>query len=215
MKTWTKGYINANGIQVHYYRSGGNKPQVVLNHGAMDDGLCWTQVAKELEHDYDVIMFDARGHGLTDSGRGDYRSETRADDLAKAIEILGLEKPVIGGHSMGADVSIHLAASYPEIPRAIFLEDPPVTMPGESMFGGEMGKNGERVLKLMTILINLFRILPKFMGTDGVWTAFPIADALAFVLATYMIRKEYNHQCRNHISEEPKEAKEFEQPPLG
>ena len=41
MTTWQDSYVNADGIQVHYYRTGGNKPQVVLDHGAMDDGLCW------------------------------------------------------------------------------------------------------------------------------------------------------------------------------
>jgi pimeloyl-ACP methyl ester carboxylesterase len=158
------GYVNANGIKVHYYRTGGDKPQVVLNHGAMDDGLCWTRVTKELEQDYDVIMVDARGHGFSDSGEGDYKSETRADDLAETIQILGLDKPVIGGHSLGADVSMHIAAMYPEIPRSIFLEDPLVTMPGEPMFGGEIGTKGESALKLMTTVMNLIKILPKFMG---------------------------------------------------
>ncbi len=105
MKRWSDGYVNANGIRVHYYRTGGNKPQVVLNHGAMDDGLCWTRVAKELEQDYDVIMFDARGHGLSDSGQGDYLSETRAKDLAEAIQILGLDKPVVGGRKFPQKVT--------------------------------------------------------------------------------------------------------------
>ncbi len=164
MSNWEKGYIDANGIRVHYYRTGGDKPQVALNHGAMDDGLCWTRVTKALEQEYDVIMFDARGHGLSESGNGEYSSEIRAKDLAEAIKILGLNRPVIGGHSMGADVSIQLAAMYPEIPRAIFLEDPPINMPGEPVFGGEMGEKGEEVLRLMGRMVKLFKILPIFIG---------------------------------------------------
>ena len=164
MKSWADGYVNANGIRVHYYRTGGDKPQVVLNHGAMDDGLCWTRVAKELEQDYDVIMFDARGHGYSDSGVGDYRSETRAKDLAEAIEQLGLETPVVGGHSLGADVSFHLAAMYPEIPRAVFLEDPPIAMPGKPIFGGDIGEKGEGALKMMARIMTVIKILPVFLG---------------------------------------------------
>jgi pimeloyl-ACP methyl ester carboxylesterase len=164
MMTWADGYVNANGIKVHYYRTGGNGPQVVLNHGATDDGLCWTRVAKELEQDYDLIMFDARGHGLSDSGRGDYRSETRAADLAEAIGALGLDRPVIGGHSLGADVSIYVAAMYPELPRAIFLEDPPVTMPGEPLFGGKMGEMDAKALRLVATVMSLFKTLPGFIG---------------------------------------------------
>jgi pimeloyl-ACP methyl ester carboxylesterase len=164
MANWEDGFVEANGIKVHYYRTGGDKPQVVLNHGAMDDGLCWTRVAKELEPDYDVIMIDARGHGLSDSGQGDYRSETRTADLAETIKMLGLDKPAIGGHSMGADVSFHLAAMYTQIPRAIFLEDPPLVMPGQPVFGGDIGKRGDSALKLMATIMYLFKIMPKFIG---------------------------------------------------
>ena len=164
MKIWSDGFVNANGIRVHYYRTGSDKPQVVLNHGAMDDGLCWTRVTKALEADYDVVMLDARGHGFSDSGAGDYHPETRAKDMAEAILALGLDKPVVGGHSLGADGSMHLAASYPDLARAIFLEDPPIVMPGQPVFGGEMGAQGDRVLKLMTTVMNTIKILPMFIG---------------------------------------------------
>ena len=164
MNKWSDGYVTANGIRVHYYRSGGDKPQVVLNHGAMDDSLCWTRVVNALEQDYDVVMLDARGHGLSDSGQGDYLPETRAKDMAEAILALGLDKPVVGGHSLGADGSLHLAASYPDLARAIFLEDPPIVMPGQPVFGGEMGRKGDDALRLMTIIMNIIKILPMFLG---------------------------------------------------
>jgi N-formylmaleamate deformylase len=175
MNNWRDAYIDANGIRIHYYRTGGVKPQVILNHGAMDDGLCWTRVAKELEGDYDVVMFDARGHGYSDSGQGDYTSKTRAKDLAAAIEALGLDKPVVGGHSMGADTSLHLAAMFPGQTRAIFLEDPPISKPGEPMFGGEMGSKGDDVLKLFLRIMKLIRILPLFLGKPLARKMMPIS----------------------------------------
>jgi pimeloyl-ACP methyl ester carboxylesterase len=64
MLPWSEGYVNANGIKIHYYRTGGDKPQVVFNHGVGDDGLCWTHVVRELEKDHDVIMPNARGRHL-------------------------------------------------------------------------------------------------------------------------------------------------------
>ncbi len=164
LTTWLDGYVEANGIKLHYYRTGGDKPQVVLNHGIADDGLCWTHLVRELESDFDVIMLDARGHGLSESGRGDYLPESRATDVAEAVEKLGLEKPVIGGHSMGADTSIYLAGMYPDLPRAIFMEDPPVPMPGQPMFGGEMGKMNENGLKMMMRAMKLIKTMPRFIG---------------------------------------------------
>ena len=67
MSEWQQGDVLTNGIRMHYYRTGGNKPPVVLCHGGSDAGLCWTPVAKILEADYDVIMIDARNHGLSET----------------------------------------------------------------------------------------------------------------------------------------------------
>ncbi len=126
MSNWQDGYVQGNGIRLHYYRTGqGDKPPVLLAHGFSDDGLCWTRVAKALEADYDVIMVDARGHGLSDAPEGGYDSLTQAGDLRAVIEGLELYKPAVIGHSMGAANTLALAGSYPEVPGAIVLEDPP------------------------------------------------------------------------------------------
>ena len=194
MTNWSDAYIHANGINIHYYRTGGDKPQIVFNHGAMDDGLCWTRVVKELEDDFDVIMFDARGHGLSDSGNGDYSSESRAKDLAEAILALGLEKPVVGGHSLGADVSMQLAALYPDIPRAIFLEDPPITMPGEPIFGGEIGQQGADALKMMVRFMTVIKILPlslaKAVAKKGM-PDFPDDEIIPWVKSKKRMNKDF------------------------
>ena len=63
MSNWSDGYITTWGEKFHYYRTGGNKPKVVINHGIGDDGLCRTQVAKELEMEDAVILPNARGQG--------------------------------------------------------------------------------------------------------------------------------------------------------
>jgi N-formylmaleamate deformylase len=164
MSQWSDGYVFSNGIKLHYYRTGGNKPPVVLNHGVGDDGLCWTHVAKELERDYDVIMTDARGHGKSDSGKGDYSTRARVADLAGLIENLKLDHPVLGGHSMGGDTSMHLAGEYPHLARGIFLEDPPIILPGETFGNGEQAMNMEDVGKMMARFMRLFKLLPKFVG---------------------------------------------------
>src|SRR5437899_905192 len=63
---WSEGDIFANSICQHYYRTGGEKPPLLLLHGFNEYGLTWLRVASELEHDYDIIMLDARGHGYSD-----------------------------------------------------------------------------------------------------------------------------------------------------
>ena len=125
MSVWQSDFIATNGIRLHYTRTGGEKPPLVLAHGVTDDGLCWTPVAEALASDYDVIMIDARGHGLSDAPSTGYSPIEQADDLAGLIEALDLKSPIVLGHSMGAATTLVLAARYPQVPRAIALEDPP------------------------------------------------------------------------------------------
>ena len=90
-QTWTSDYAVANGIKIHYTRTGGTKPPLVLSHGITDNGLCWTRLAQFLEPDYDVIMYDARGHGLSDAPQEGYSYTDMAADLAGLIQALDLE----------------------------------------------------------------------------------------------------------------------------
>jgi pimeloyl-ACP methyl ester carboxylesterase len=135
MTEWSEGDVHANGITIHYHRTGGNnKPSILLLHGIMDNGLCWSRVALDLEGSYDVIMTDARGHGHSDGLATGFSTTILADDAAAVIRALNLEKPYLFGHSMGAITAATVAATYPNLVRAIVLEDPPLVdkPPGEA-----------------------------------------------------------------------------------
>lgn len=160
MTSWNDGYVQVNGIRIHYYRTGGDKPPIVLSHGATDDGLCWARLAEDLQVDYDVILVDTRGHGLSDTGNGDYSSEARMADLAGLIQGLDLDRPILGGHSMGAECSLQLVIHKPELTRGIFIEDPPLMLPGQPIFGGNYGANLDRSFGLFTGGLRLMRVLP-------------------------------------------------------
>ncbi len=125
MTSWLDDYVETNGIRIHYHRTGSTKPQIILLHGITDNGLCWTPIAKTLESTYDVIMLDARGHGLSDGPETGFSLASLAADVGGLIEALGLERPYILGHSLGATTAATVAARYPERVRAILLEDPP------------------------------------------------------------------------------------------
>lgn len=126
---WTDGYVMANGIRIHYWRTGGDKPPLVMAHGSSDDGLCWTSLAREIQDDYDIIMFDARGHGLSDPPTLADPPDVQVEDLAGLINALKLERPILMGHSMGSASVAHFAAKYPNVPRAVILEDPGLVRP--------------------------------------------------------------------------------------
>jgi pimeloyl-ACP methyl ester carboxylesterase len=125
MSHWQSSFIESNGMKLHYTRTGGDKPPLLLAHGFSDDGLCWTPVADRLAADYDIVMVDARGHGRSTGPESGYGNDDHAADLAGVIAGLGLKRPPVLGHSMGALTTIVLASRYPDLVSAALLEDPP------------------------------------------------------------------------------------------
>lgn len=122
---WSTGTVEANGIQIRYYRTGGNLPPLVLSHGFTDNGLIWTGLAHALEEQYDVIMYDIRGHGFSEAPETGYAMDDLVEDMVGLIRALELERPVIMGHSLGGSICAALAAQYPDLPRKVVLVDPP------------------------------------------------------------------------------------------
>jgi pimeloyl-ACP methyl ester carboxylesterase len=123
MNTWSRGEVSVDDLTFVYHRTAGDKPPLVLCHGITDNGLCFSRLARELEDAFDVIMVDARGHGESDKSAPE--SGSHVEDLAGIIEALGLQRPALMGHSMGAGTVAGVAAAYPERVSRIVLEDPP------------------------------------------------------------------------------------------
>lgn len=108
-----------------------NKPPVVFAHGRSDNGPCFWPVAQQFADEYEIILYDARNHGKSESPKTTTLID-RAHDLAGLIDALKLQKPRLVGHSLGAVTVALLAGLYPDIPGCIVLEDPP---PFEMMAG--------------------------------------------------------------------------------
>jgi pimeloyl-ACP methyl ester carboxylesterase len=127
MATWTKATCKSNGINLHYLRTGGKKPPVILLHGLMLSGACWTPLARALEEHYDVIMPDARGHGYSDAPDHGYRYNDLASDVEGLIDALELTAPVLVGHSMGGMTAAVVASRKPL--QGLILADPTFLTP--------------------------------------------------------------------------------------
>jgi N-formylmaleamate deformylase len=122
---WTRNDVLVDGVGLHYCRTGhGDKRPLVLVHGFSDNGSLWARTARDLESEYDVIMPDMRGHGLSARVQPADKVDMAAD-LAGLIRALGLRRPIVGGHSMGAMIAYQIGVRFPEIASALILEDPP------------------------------------------------------------------------------------------
>jgi N-formylmaleamate deformylase len=129
MTTWISGVCETNGISTHYLRTGGAKPPVVLLHGLMGSGACWTPLARALERDFDVVMPDARGHGGSSAPHDGYRYDDLASDVVGFIRGLELSRPALLGHSMGGMTAALVASRRAGTIRSLILVDPTFLSP--------------------------------------------------------------------------------------
>ena len=126
---WISGVCEANGIDIHYLRTGGDKPPLISLHGLTGSGACWTPLARALERDYDVVMPDARGHGKSSAPLHGYMYRDHASDVISLIEALGLTASVLLGHSMGGMTAAVVASQLGSAIRGVILADPTFISP--------------------------------------------------------------------------------------
>jgi pimeloyl-ACP methyl ester carboxylesterase len=128
---WAGFDVDANGVLLHVDRAGRrDQPPLILAHGLGDSGRCWWRVVVALEDHFDLVMVDARHHGRSSNATGP--SSTLAEDLAAVIDELGLERPALMGHSIGARTMAQFAAARPHAPSRLVLVDPPWTADRET-----------------------------------------------------------------------------------
>jgi N-formylmaleamate deformylase len=122
--SWANGVCRANDININYLRTGGNKPPLIALHGLAGSGACWSQMARALEKDYDVIMPDARGHGLSSAPSHGYTYQDHANDVIELIRTLGIKSPYLLGHSMGGMTAAMVASRLGFAISGLVLADP-------------------------------------------------------------------------------------------
>jgi 3-oxoadipate enol-lactonase len=104
--------LTINGANI-YYEMHGSGQHLVLICGFTADHLYWLPILHELAKHFQVIIFDNRGIGRTvDDGRS-LSAELMAQDVLELMQILGLIKPHILGHSMGGTIAQCIAHTAP------------------------------------------------------------------------------------------------------
>lgn len=105
----------AGGTPVRYADAGKGTQAVLLLHGYLESIEVWDDFAGELGKNYRVIRMDLPGHGFSDwGGREVIGIDYMADTAAAVLELAGVERCTVVGHSMGGYVALSMAANHPE-----------------------------------------------------------------------------------------------------
>jgi len=131
-------FITVDGMELRYRTFGEpapDKPNVVLVHGFANSLQSFRLVAPLLAERFFVVTVDAPGFGLSAKPVDrDYGNAAQARAIADFAAALGLDRYVIGGHSMGGTLSVYIAATDPHVTGMVLMNPgiittgvPPVT----------------------------------------------------------------------------------------
>jgi 3-oxoadipate enol-lactonase len=99
----------------------GEGTPLVLTHGLGNDLHFWDGSREAFARYHRVLRWDVRGFGASDKPAGPYRPETFADDLARLLSKMGLERVHLLGISMGGVIAQRFALDFPDRLRSMIL----------------------------------------------------------------------------------------------
>ncbi|WP_223861852.1 alpha/beta fold hydrolase, partial [Geminicoccus harenae] len=114
-------FIDVDGVRLHYLERGEGTP-VVLLHGNVVTAEDWilSGVFERLAERHRVIAFDRPGYGYSARPQGSpWTAAAQADLLGRALTCLGIEHPIVVGHSWGTNVALALALAEPTAVRGL------------------------------------------------------------------------------------------------
>jgi branched-chain amino acid transport system permease protein len=112
--------MNVGGTDIYYVEKGEGLP-VVLVHG--NTGSCrWFERVMDIPGCRTVAL-DLPNFGRSGPLPGAPAIDGYADFVARFIEALGLQEPLLVGHSLGGSIATSLAVRHPRLPRALVLVD--------------------------------------------------------------------------------------------
>jgi len=126
-------WVRSKDIRLHALDYGGELPPLVVLPGITSPAITMDFVARELTDLVRPVVVDVRGRGLSDDGEG-YGLAEYASDTEALISGLGLDRPLLLGHSMGARIAAVVAARAAIPLRGAVLVDPPMSGPGRAPY---------------------------------------------------------------------------------
>jgi pimeloyl-ACP methyl ester carboxylesterase len=108
--------VVANGVRHHVQRMGAGDRTVVFIHGLVMDNLSsfYFTLANPIAEAAEVVLYDLRGHGLSERPAEGYSVATLVADLAALLDALAITRPVtLVGNSFGGLVALAFAAAHP------------------------------------------------------------------------------------------------------
>ncbi|MCV9388520.1 alpha/beta fold hydrolase [Reichenbachiella ulvae] len=104
------------------YKTFGEGQPMIIVHGFLGSLDNWATLGKRFAEDYQVYLVDQRNHGKSFHSE-EWGYDRMVEDLENLIDELGIENPVLLGHSMGGKTVMQFAAFHPEKVEKMIVAD--------------------------------------------------------------------------------------------
>jgi pimeloyl-ACP methyl ester carboxylesterase len=131
-----EGYFHRDGVGLHWIEwapSGApEQPPILFLHGLSSNARYWERVARRMPNRR-LVALDQRSHGLSDAPPTGYGLDLLAADAGNVMRELGLNRPVVAGHSWGGTVALEVGARMGELVGGVAVIDGPIASISESI----------------------------------------------------------------------------------
>jgi pimeloyl-ACP methyl ester carboxylesterase len=131
--------ITVDGARVAY-RDEGAGEVLLLIHGLGGSSFSWRAVLPKLSNKYRVIAPDLPGHGQSDRPRGDYSPAALAVWLRDLLDVLGIKRVTVVGHSLGGGLAMQFAHQHRDHCQRLVL-----------LSSGGLGSEVSRLLRMLSL----------------------------------------------------------------
>jgi len=116
--------VDLAGVRLHYERRRRGVPELIFVPGWCCDHTVFQPQFDHFARTHAVTALDLRGVGRSDAPDEGYAISELAEDVAAFCAAVGIERPVVVGHSLGGMIAVELGARHPSLPSALVLVDP-------------------------------------------------------------------------------------------
>jgi pimeloyl-ACP methyl ester carboxylesterase len=113
------GYADVNGLHMYYEVYGAGSPLVLLHGGMLTIDLNFATLIPTLAQRHRVIGVEMQGHGRTADIDREITPAALASDIVGLLDLLGIDRAHVFGHSMGGAATLELGVSYPDRVRSL------------------------------------------------------------------------------------------------
>ena len=109
------------GSELSYERLGSGSP-IVLIHGLGTSKVIWRELQEHLASQFEIVTYDLRGSGLShEDSKEEMSLERLSSDLRRLVQALGLDRPSLLGHSLGASIALKYTLCWPDDVQTLVL----------------------------------------------------------------------------------------------